>query len=669
MPREVKQPVKAACLACRASKTRCDGQHPCKPCMERSRGCHYQPSRRGGPRRRTKYDAVSQSPKVPHHQPHPVPPRSPSTATPAIDVPDANSVSAPGCPVPPQSIDSSLQSIIGLLSPFSGMQSTDVDTEFLWQPMDTTSSSETASASPILRVYTSEEDIANAYYLYIHPYLSLLPPPAVPIHEDHPIAFQPPPGETCTVESSSLPYWPRSSLSLALCAILALIPPDENPTPFSECSVWMRREYANLYAQAALNSADKEIDELTLVNGSRFSPEQKIIHPNVPVRLHPILALVALSIYEYCQRGNVSRMRTRANQAITTAMDLSIHNLESHASEAQRRAWWTSMFVVLLSSVLQETSPIINSSDPRISTPHPVFDARLGKPEPWPLLIGALETLLAISSILTECGIGGKTPSTSPHLREKIRHMDSHVLSLIGQCDLFGGEVRRESVEGLAAQTMGMVVRLEVHAARTKLHRYRAFMDIPLFLEKHCDLAAIEDKGILPASAYPKSPAEFEAIFPFTEMESSIISLKSSLVISRIFRALPYPSLCRPDGVLEPGYEAMGALPSNPTLSSRYPHGLPYFSCTSMQAGYTLYMLLHRVRAAIVSDRLSYCYPLLNYPDPATEIQDSERLLEELRHGADSLNTALKRNALFEGVRQMAREMDAAYNSTFTGRV
>lgn len=192
-------------------------------------------------------------------------------------------------------------------------------------------------------------------------------------------------------------------------------------------------------------------------------------------------------------------------------------------------------------------------------------------------------------------------------------------------------------------------------------------MDFPIFVEKHCDLTAIEENGVLPASAYPKSPSEFEAIFPFTEMDSSVICLKSSLAISRIFRALPYPSAYGLSNT-QPGHES-GPLPFGATLSSRYPHGLPYFACTSMQAGYTLFMLLHRVRAAMVSDRLSCCYPLLTYPDPATEIQDAERLMEELRHGAESLNTAMKKNAPFEGVRQMAREMDAAYNSTFPDRV
>ena len=60
-------------------------------------------------------------------------------------------------------------------------------------------------------------------------------------------------------------------------------------------------------------------------------------------RLDPILALVMLSVYEYCQRGNVSRMRSRANQALTTAMDLSLHNLGAKATEAQRRTWWSTV--------------------------------------------------------------------------------------------------------------------------------------------------------------------------------------------------------------------------------------------------------------------------------------------------------------------------------------
>ncbi|GLA44698.1 hypothetical protein AnigIFM63309_005881, partial [Aspergillus niger] len=85
----------------------------------------------------------------------------------------------------------------------------------------------------------------------------------------------------------------------------------------------------------------KEIEQHTKT-GPRptYLADQVCLHQDVSRLLHPILALVALSMYEFCQRGSVSRMRNRANQALTTAMDFSLHALGSSASEAQRRAWW-----------------------------------------------------------------------------------------------------------------------------------------------------------------------------------------------------------------------------------------------------------------------------------------------------------------------------------------
>jgi hypothetical protein len=147
------------------------------------------------------------------------------------------------------------------------------------------------------------------------------------------------------VDRSCLPYWPTTSLGLALSAILSLIPHPQDPEPSGECHVWLRRSYARLFAQAALSSAEKEIDDILIHSNptSRSTMDHGHIHPDVPFLLHPILALVSLSIYEYCQCGNVSRMRTRANQAVTTAMDLTLHNLDSTAPEASRRAWWSAV--------------------------------------------------------------------------------------------------------------------------------------------------------------------------------------------------------------------------------------------------------------------------------------------------------------------------------------
>lgn len=100
-----------------------------------------------------------------------------------------------------------------------------------------------------------------------------------------------------------------------------------------------------MFAQAALASAENEIDRIGPISslGVALPQERSHVHPLVPFQLDPILTLVVLTIYEYCQRGNVSRMRARINQAVTTAMDMSLHELgltTTEYSEAQRRAWW-----------------------------------------------------------------------------------------------------------------------------------------------------------------------------------------------------------------------------------------------------------------------------------------------------------------------------------------
>jgi hypothetical protein len=149
-------------------------------------------------------------------------------------------------------------------------------------------------------------------------------------------------------EKSDMPYWPASSLSLALSALLVLISVSEDQCPETESGLATRRSYAQLFAQAALAAVEAEVDDLSPTINSNMSESEssqaeRSLHPQTPAPVYPVLALVALSIYEYCQRGNVSRMRARGNQAMTTAMDISIHNLGSTVtefSEAQRRAWW-----------------------------------------------------------------------------------------------------------------------------------------------------------------------------------------------------------------------------------------------------------------------------------------------------------------------------------------
>lgn len=176
-------------------------------------------------------------------------------------------------------------------------------------------------------------------------------------------------------------------------------------------------------------------------------------------------------------------------------------------------------------------------------------------------------------------------------------------------------------------------------------------MDIPLFLDKYCDLSSINSHG-LSATPSPIWVAGSESTFPFTEQESSVICLKAALVVATSFRNLPYPILS--------GIGPCGRAPVR-----NWPHTIPYFVCCAMQSCYTLLMLLHKVRACLATDRLTHCYHLLNKPEPKTEVSDAERLTEELRHGVKSLGISLKSDIVFEGVGGMGREIESAYLAAF----
>lgn len=189
----------------------------------------------------------------------------------------------------------------------------------------------------------------NAYYVFIHAYFPILPPPTSPITADRPIDY---PGENSDSTSSKLdvPYKSSSPLSLAISAILALVPHPRDSNPSSAESVLLRRATAENFARAAMKSidADSELAE------SATRPSQALQNPNPPVTRNPlhsraplelegILALLVLSVYEYAQRGNLKKMRSRAGQAYVMAMDMSLHSLgaqDDEFSEARRRAWW-----------------------------------------------------------------------------------------------------------------------------------------------------------------------------------------------------------------------------------------------------------------------------------------------------------------------------------------
>ena len=189
----------------------------------------------------------------------------------------------------------------------------------------------------------------NGYYIFIHQYFPIFPPPTAPPGVDRPLEF-PCSLSDFSVTEPSLPYVPQSPVSLAIAAVLALVPHPEDATPTDMQSVLPRRSYSHKFARLAFEAveSDSELIESSAIpsealQNERTVPNRYPIHPHTPVELESILALLILSIYEYTQRGNLVKMRNRAIQAHTMAMNMSLHAQGPEVdvfSEAKRRAWW-----------------------------------------------------------------------------------------------------------------------------------------------------------------------------------------------------------------------------------------------------------------------------------------------------------------------------------------
>lgn len=127
-------------------------------------------------------------------------------------------------------------------------------------------------------------------------------------------------------------FEPSSPISLAISAILALIPlPDDEDSSNSE-SVLYRRKNAQSFAESTMESIEIESEIMDsdsspsrALSGTPASCRRPPFHANVPTELESVQALCIMCIYEYTQRGNLNKMRSRAGQALVLAMDISLH--------------------------------------------------------------------------------------------------------------------------------------------------------------------------------------------------------------------------------------------------------------------------------------------------------------------------------------------------------
>ncbi|RYO88239.1 hypothetical protein DL762_003844 [Monosporascus cannonballus] len=208
---------------------------------------------------------------------------------------------------------------------------------------------------PMVRTYGGNNGaVLNAYYIWIHPYFPILPPPKYALTADQVVPL-------LESQSDKLEE-PCSAISCAISAILALIPCPEDRNPLDPDAVAWRRKYSQFLAKSALESVESEderpessVEPSKALEDSDDDVSREKFHPDVPVELESIVTLNLLSVYEYAQRGNLKKMRARADSALMNAMNQSLHtqsNVEDEYSEARCRVWWMTYICVSQASIV-----------------------------------------------------------------------------------------------------------------------------------------------------------------------------------------------------------------------------------------------------------------------------------------------------------------------------
>ncbi|KXG47407.1 Transcription factor [Penicillium griseofulvum] len=679
-----KPPVKVACLPCRASRTRCGGQMPCANCVSKDRECSYLPSKRGGPRKKKEKSSLS-----PEHAS-----RRDDTLYNTIPSPpefeeapgmfnQIDELSLPGAGLRHLDFQSDVPSMFQNFFTGDGSQS-HMQVPLMSPPPNST--------QPFVRTYGSEPEILNAYYDFIHNYFPILPPRASPPCRDRPLNC---PVPCSTASEPMMMYRPRSPLSLALSAILALVPHPSDLEPSSAASVLQRRTYSHAFAQLANSTIEAECDlDLSSTDpGQALSAARPFVgrerfHSQAPVDNESLLALLVLSVYEYAQRGNLLKMRYRAGQALAIALDKSLHAEmgNDEFSEARRRAWWMTYYCVIQGSIVSTTMPAIVINDPQFTTPYPSFSSDA---EGWSILIQAQQVLVSATQFIGDLNKCLSSQSGMYYMFERMQQLDSWTHSVIAQAELlpllpqtsdFG-----DHNETITAQSIRAISRIKLSSAQIKTHRFRAFSDIPIFIKRHCDLTAAnpttttapvntKPTGInniscscsnlnsferassteymtpsdsstssdIHTDIHPYAPQyayPFASGFPYSTQQSAKICLQASLVISRMFHSLPVPQ-----PLTDPGRPL--------------PRTMPSFACCLMQSSYAMFMIYYK---ATVAKQLAP-----NTSEHEHGEDSTDHLIDELRQGLQRIIGAVSNYSLaFEALDGMRDEIEGAYKTAF----
>ncbi|KAL6886043.1 hypothetical protein GGI43DRAFT_431851 [Trichoderma evansii] len=340
-------------------------------------------------------------------------------------------------------------------------------------------------------------------------------------------------------------------------------------------------------------------------------------HPQAPVELESILALLLLSNYEHTERANLLKMTARASQALIIAKNMSLHRLgleNDNFSEAKRRAWWMTYFCAHLCSVVRQSA--------------------------WLIFLDALRIGVASVKFTSSYNEHINSHSDFSAVNEQMKLLDKWVLQVSARAESYvpvSNPTELDCVyESTTAQVMRRLSRIRLSSTRIRLHRFHAFSDTPLFSENHCDLkttntfntsANISHNANVTPYNMLQSPA-------FTYDQSTDICVASALTIARQLQRLPFPST---------------------SIGITSARAMPTCTCCAMQASYVLLMQFYKLHA-------THAQPILLGDLP----QDTERAVDELRHGLEDIISSMNNFAsAFEAIAGMRDEIEIAFRIAF----
>ncbi|KAA8642069.1 transcription factor domain-containing protein [Aspergillus tanneri] len=583
-------PVKLACLSCRALRIRCDGQAECANCIAKGRSCCYVPSRRGGPRnclaRRNRGTVAG------------------GGATDLPSTEEINPLAGSPTPMEPEArsntgADEWVSQLSGLCGPGAGLRNVEmplaeIDSIFdsIFTPLSKDpSDSQTSSGTNRIRIYDSNEDLLDAYYIFIHPYFPILPP------------LERLPVTTSSISEKAPSFEPSNPLGRAIAAILVLIPHPNEKEPSRPAYVKIRRDFAHCFAKSALDAVEMDYERLQFCKNPQDHHAEGVeafrrepFHPKLPVSLEGVVALALLSVYEYAQQGHLERMLHRASQALALALSMSLHEAldEDVFAEARRRTWWMTYIVICQALAVNHMPPTFDLYDPWFVTPYP---------EGWKLLVEAQQTLLESATFTRDLDQAIKSGSDASWVLSRMAQLDSQMASLLLLCrhapSVSEMVPPSDSPDFIASKAMRACAEIRLHTARIKIHRLCAFQDITAISKRAEDLETTPldpiDGSLEPGNSPiyiqdPPIPSHAHNLsFPFSSDESSKICLHAAFNVVVLLDNLPYPNptneICETSAFLSLG------------LETELPRAMPTLVCCAMQAGYALLMLCVKARA------------------------------------------------------------------------